>query len=421
MLALLRQRNFGLLWWGGLISFIGDWVLFVTLPLYIYNLTGSVLAMGGMFLVGRLPSILLGSFAGVYVDRWDRKWTLVISSLLLGPLLMLLLLFQSPDQVWIVYLVSLVSNTIRQFSTPAENALLPQLVEEDQLITANALNSLNNNLARLIGPAVGGLVYAALGYSAAILVDVASFIIAGLMIALIAAPSSVTRPQHDHAEEGAAKRNVWLEWVDGLRVVRRNHVVSSLFIVMGISMFAEGILGVLMFVFVQESLRGGAIELGWLLTAQAVGGLLGGLFIGRLGKRYEPWKLVAVGFMLMGLIDLLIFTIPVLAVGLVLFIVVGIPITGLQAGSQTLFQTSVADRYRGRVMGAFGTTGAILLLAGTAIASTLGNAGNVVWFLSAVAILDFLAGVAAWFLFRRGEPASTPRPTVELAQNTAID
>jgi len=420
MLALLRQRNFGLLWWGGLISFIGDWVLFVTLPLYIYNLTGSVLAMGGMFLIGRLPSIFLGSFAGVYVDRWDRKWTLVISSLLLGPLLMLLLFFQSPDQVWIVYVVSLISNTIRQFSNPAENALLPQLVEEDQLITANALNSLNNNLARLIGPALGGLVYGAFGFSTAILVDVASFIIAGGMIALIAAPASVTRPQHDPGDEGATKRNVWLEWVDGLRVIRSNYVVSSLFIVMGINMFAEGILSLLMFVFVQESLRGGATELGWLLTAQAVGGLLGGLFIGRLGKRYEPWKLVAVGFMLMGIIDFLIFTIPILAVGLILFIVVGIPITGLQAGSQTLFQTSVADRYRGRVMGAFGTTGAILLLVGTAIASTLGNAGNVVWFLSAVGILDFLAGVAAWFLFRSAR-STRVRSSTELAGNTAID
>ncbi len=96
MLALLRQRNFGLLWWGGLISFIGDWVLFVTLPLYVYNMTDSVLAMGSMFFVGRLPSILLGSLAGVYVDRWDRKWTLVISSLLLGPLLLLLLFVQAP-------------------------------------------------------------------------------------------------------------------------------------------------------------------------------------------------------------------------------------------------------------------------------------------------------------------------------------
>src|SRR5213076_81546 len=100
MLNVLRQRNFALLWWGGLISFIGDWALFVSLPLFVYKLTGSVLAMGTMFLISRLPSIFLGSVAGVYVDRWDRKWTLVITNLLLAPLLLPMVLVQSPAQIW---------------------------------------------------------------------------------------------------------------------------------------------------------------------------------------------------------------------------------------------------------------------------------------------------------------------------------
>jgi hypothetical protein len=79
MFKLLRQRNFGLLWFGGLISMIGDWVLFIALPIYTYNLTHSSLATGIMFMVGTLPRMLFGSIAGVYVDRWDRQRTMVVA------------------------------------------------------------------------------------------------------------------------------------------------------------------------------------------------------------------------------------------------------------------------------------------------------------------------------------------------------
>src|SRR5919112_881218 len=95
MFSLLRQRNFSLLWFGGLISFIGDWVLIVALPVYVYTLTNSVLATGLMFMVAVLPSIAIGSFAGVFVDRWDRRRTLIVTNLLAAPLLLLLFAVRS--------------------------------------------------------------------------------------------------------------------------------------------------------------------------------------------------------------------------------------------------------------------------------------------------------------------------------------
>ena len=140
MLTLLRQRNFGLLWCGGLISFIGDWVLFVSLPLYILERTGSVVAMGTLFIVNILPGLFLGSVAGVFVDRWDRRHILVATNLMLVPLYSLLLLFTTPDMVWIVYIVGFTGNLIRQLLNPAEMALLPRLVGETDLVTANSLD-----------------------------------------------------------------------------------------------------------------------------------------------------------------------------------------------------------------------------------------------------------------------------------------
>src|SRR6187397_1471168 len=100
MFALLRQRNFSLLWFGGLISYIGDWVLFTALPVFVFTLTGSILATGLMFAITMVPSVVLGSLAGVFVDRWDRRWTLIITNLARAPLWLSLVLVDSPDRIW---------------------------------------------------------------------------------------------------------------------------------------------------------------------------------------------------------------------------------------------------------------------------------------------------------------------------------
>lgn len=82
MFAVLGQRNFALLWVGQVVSLIGDWVLLIALPFYVYALTGSVLATGAMFIAETLPRLVLGSLAGVFVDRWDRRWTMIVADVL---------------------------------------------------------------------------------------------------------------------------------------------------------------------------------------------------------------------------------------------------------------------------------------------------------------------------------------------------
>src|SRR5436305_8812175 len=127
----LRQRNFGLLWFGGLISFIGDWITLVALPVYIYTLTGSVLATGVMWMCMMAPSVVVGSVAGVYVDRWDRRVTMVAANFMMVPLAAVMALAHSADQVWIIYAATLLKSTVANFMEPAENALLPKLVGEE--------------------------------------------------------------------------------------------------------------------------------------------------------------------------------------------------------------------------------------------------------------------------------------------------
>ncbi len=173
MLRILRQRNFGLLWAAGLISLIGDWVLVVGLPVVVYTKTGSTLATMGMVLASLIPAIALGSIAGVFVDRWDRRRLMIVVNVLLAVTLLPLLAVDALG-IWVAYAVLVAASCLAQLFEPAEAALLPSLLEggdERDLVTANALNGLNNQLARIVGPAIGGVAVAAGGLVAVALVD----------------------------------------------------------------------------------------------------------------------------------------------------------------------------------------------------------------------------------------------------------
>ncbi len=156
LLILLRNRNLVLMWWAGLVSWIGNYMLFIALPVYVYNQTGSTLATSFSVIANVLPNIVIGQLAGVLVDRWDYRRTLLMANFALAgvtPLFLTVL----PAPWWLVVPIAFLQSSVGQFIGPAENALLPTLVDGSRLGAANSLNALNNNLARLIGPAVVGL------------------------------------------------------------------------------------------------------------------------------------------------------------------------------------------------------------------------------------------------------------------------
>lgn len=402
MITLLRQRNFGLLWFAGLISMIGDWVLFIALPIYTYNLTQSSLATGIMFMAGTLPRILFGSVAGVFVDRWDRQRTMVIADLSRAVLLLLLLFVRSAEWIWIVYVLAFLQATISQFFGPAENALLPQLVDRSQLVTANSLNALNNNLARLAGPALGGLLLGSFGFHNVVLIDSLSFLLSGIMIALIAQPPLVSGEMDERTEDHAlaAQPRIWQDWLSGLRFVLNNRVVAIIFVVLGVAGIAEGLFNVMFVIFVRQNLGGGALEFGWLTSAQAIGGLIGGLLIGWIGNRIQASRLtglVAVN----GVLILIMVNLSSFPFSLAALLLAGAPLVAASVGIDTLLQLHVADRFRGRVFGALGTSMSILVLLGQGLASLIGDRLGAVSLLTVKGMLDISAGLLVFILLYR--------------------
>lgn len=383
MLAVLRQRNYALLWFGGLISMLGDFVLFVGLPFEIYRLTGSTLASAGMVLAFLVPSILLGSVAGVFVDRWDRRRLMVVVNLLQAVALLPLLLVGELG-LWVAYAVLVVESSLSQLFGPAQVALMPSLLAggKEELLTANALSGVGRHLARLIGPALGGVVVAAGGLAAVGVVDSISFVLSAAMLALIR-PGTMPEPMstHDAASLEHAALSAWRrlarEWRDGLRVVAAEPVLRALLVFALITAVGEGLTSALFVPWVVDALHSDSTGFGWVLSTQAIGGLAGALVIARLGARLRPLPLLIGGALMFGGIDLVLFTYPVLyphiGPALVMLVVVGVPGAAMGAATTTLQQTQTEDRHRGRVVGAIGAVAGMGALVGAIGAGVLGE------------------------------------------------
>jgi MFS family permease len=265
VLATLRHRDFALLWLAGLVSVAGDFAFVVALPLHVYRLTDSALATAGVFVAYFLPGTLIGSVAGVFVDRWDRKRTMVVTDLARTFVLLPLLLL--PDTLAAIYAVTAILGTVGPFFGPAEGALLPTLVGKERLVSANALNSLNDNLGMLVGPAFGALLYAEAGISGVVLVNSASYLGSALLIRLIAADARPDRSGEEPAVGSAWTRMV-SEWRAGLRVVRHDRALSVLFVSWSFVGISEGFFLTLgLTPLVLDVLGGTPAQVGWLGTS----------------------------------------------------------------------------------------------------------------------------------------------------------
>ena len=411
MFKVLRHRNFGLLWVGGVISLIGDWMLFVGLPVFVYSLTNSALATGLTFMIETLPKVLGGSVAGVFVDRWNRKRVMVFCDVIRAIAVSSLLLVQSADMLWLVYIVAAVISLTSQFFNPAEQAMIPHLVSEDLLMAANSTAAVGANLTRLIGPAIAGGLIHLLGFRIVLIIDTVSFLVSGLLISMII--EKIANPAHEESSDQTATGwgSIWRDWIAGLKIVRQSRIVSTIFLIVALIAPAEGIIQVLFVIFVDNNLGGGAEKFGLLLTAQGIGGLTASLLISKLGDNLTPRRLIGISAILNGFILIGIFNFASFPVALGLFVLAGFPIVALMVSVQTLLQKSVPSEYLGRIFGSFSTTMAIMGLVGMGAASFLTDFVGLQPMLNVNAVLFILTGIVALTVMPR--EADVPAAMIE--------
>jgi MFS family permease len=399
---LFRDRSFVALWLGQTISFVGDYFYWLAIPIMVERLTGSALQVGISVIASTLPFLFLGPVAGVFVDRWDRKRTMIVSDVLRGVLVLACLHVQTPDQVWIYYAIAFLMSCISRFFFPAQNAVLPLIVpDEDDLLAANGLMQIVQTAGFLIGPILAGFSIGLWGPQVGFAVDSATYFVSAAGILLMTVPGTGTRSEargDEQATQGQVAA-VWAELRDGIAYLFGNRTMVGILICLSVVQLGIGSIHVVWVPFMQRTFGLGAEGLGAVDAAQGVGMALGGLGLGFFAARFKKkelaaWSITFCGMMiaLMGLAPSfsLAHLVPgldaptavaELAVGerllhmplliLAYSLLLGIALIPAQSSLATMMQLAVPNLKRGRVgsaLNAVTTAAGLLSMAGAAAA-----------------------------------------------------
>lgn len=405
MFQALRNRNVAVLFGAQVISIGGDLVLIVALPFWIYQLTGSAMATGFMFAALTIPQLLFSPIAGVFVDRTDRKRLMVISDLLRAALVACYLVVNTPDQVWLIYIIAFAESVVSQFFRPSVTAILPTLVEgEEELARANAALGSSWAIGQLAGPALGGILVATFGPHAGALFDAVTYLLSAVLVMMLKAP-----PREQVVAQltgaGQAIGEITRELVQGVQVVLDRPILRALIATMGFFALANGITNVLLVVMVKDLWHVGAAELGWVISAQGVGGILGSVIVGALAARVSPRALVIGGGLVAGALFIAMMNQPSVYVAMGLITFLGISVVALDVGVTTLLQLGSDDANRGRVAGLLQTVMAAAALVSIGLTSLLADRVGALWLLNIAGSFFVVGGLMGFFAPRGGGAA----------------
>jgi MFS family permease len=342
----LRYRNYRLFFGGQLISLIGTWMQSVAESWLVYRLTGSSALLGVSAFFSQIPVFILAPIGGTVADRANRHRIIIATQTIsmLLPLTLSALTLSGHVRVWHVFALAGCLGVVNAFDIPARQSFLVQMVGREDLLNAIALNSSMVNGARVIGPAVSGILVAAVGEGWCFLLNGLSYIavIVGLLMMNVPAP-----------ERAGTSKAVVHDTIEGFRFVIRTAPVRALLLLLGIVSFAGMPYAVLMPVFAEQVLHAGPRGLGILMGASGLGALAGALSLAaRSGIRgLGRWVWVsAAGF---GAALVLFSTSRTLWLSVLLLVPVGGSMMVQMASSNTLVQAMVPDALRGRVMAVY--------------------------------------------------------------------
>lgn len=361
----LRHPNYRLFFFGQSISLVGTWITRLASSWLVYRLTGSEFLLGLVAFLGQIPALVISPVAGVYIDRWNRHRVLVITQALsmCQSAALAVLTLSGHITVTDILILQLFQGMVNAFDTPARQSFVVQMVEDRaDLPNAIALNSSLVNGSRMIGPAIGGLLIAAVGEGWCFALDAVSYVaVIGSLLAMTVRPTA-TPPQ---VVPVLAALAAGFRYVAGFAPVR-----SGLLLVAAVSMFGMPY-QVLMPVMASDVLGGGANTLGVLMMATGVGALAGTMYLASRHTVLGLGRKIAQAAMLFGAALIAFSTSSNLWLSLAILPFSGAGFIVALAATNTVIQTVVPETLRGRVMSLYtvaflGTAPIGSLLAGVA-------------------------------------------------------
>jgi MFS family permease len=346
---ILRNRNFTLLWTGQSISLIGDILYFIALNWLILEQTGSALQIGGNVMVDVVGGVIFSSIAGVIVDRWNRRWIMVVSDLIRGGVLLLLLFFVKTGffNIWLIYSATFALRAVSSFFSPAYQSLIPNLLQKDELMIGRSLNISSANLLRATATAFSGVIVAFAGTQIAILINAVSFFFSAALLTLIKPPQSIQETKTNKLTFANFLQDITAGW----KYIRSIPILVGLFIMFTFGDFGAAFTWPVHAIFAEKVLGGGSELYGYLSTASMLGAFAGGYFIGRYNKWFNnrPGKSYALAAFLWGCLSIAFSQSTSIPIALGLRFAIGWALSMIHVPISTLVDTTVSDEFRGRV------------------------------------------------------------------------
>ncbi|NND85165.1 MAG: MFS transporter [Acidimicrobiia bacterium] len=411
MKALFKIRDYRLLWTGQAVSNFGDALTNLALLLTAQRLTGSTAAVATTAIAIALPTLLFGMVAGAYVDRWNRKRVMIVSDFFRTSFVLLFLLVTTPDMMWLLYSVAFIQAALGTFFNPAKGALVPRIVPQDQLLSANSVSQMTQIVFGLIGTAIAGVIAATMETLAlAYILDASTFVISLVAISMI-------RTQGIPERTDIAETHILRDIKEGIQTAFSSRVLVGILVGASILMLGVGAVNVLLVPFIVEDL---AVSEAWFAAfeaSQVVPMVIAATLVAALAARVKPTALITASLAGLGILLALMATATAPWHLMIILFFVGWLITPLQASISTLAQTEVEDHMRGRTGAALNTvlTGsqvASMALAGVA-ATALGTRSVFV----IAGVIAVIASASTLVLFKgvRLRASAVPEPAAEAA------
>jgi MFS family permease len=349
ILRALHHRNYRLFFGGQSVSLIGTWMQQIAMSWLVYRLTNSAFLLGVVSFSSQIPVFLFASIAGVYADRWNRHRILVVTQVLsmIQALTLAVLTMTGVVHVWQIIGLGICLGVINAFDMPTRQSFIVEMIEKpDDLGNAIALNSFMFNGARLVGPAVAGILIGFLGEGVCFLINGVSFI--GIIVALLAIKVP-KRKKEVHTSR------LWHDLKEGYSYAFGFAPIRYILLQLGVMSFMGMAYSVLMPVFAKDVLHGGPHTLGFLMAATGIGALTGAVYLASRQTILGLGRLIAIASAIFGAGVIAFSLSTVLVVSLSMMFVVGFGMIVQLASSNTILQSIVEEDKRGRVMSIYAT------------------------------------------------------------------
>ncbi len=363
----LSHRNYRLFFGGQGISLIGTWMQQIAMNWLVYRLTHSALLLGIVGFTSRIPTFLLASLAGVLADRWNRHRILVSTQTLsmIQAMILAILVLTGTIAVWHIILLSLFLGLINALDIPTRQSFVVEMIEKkEDLGNAIALNSSMVNGARLLGPSLAGILIAALGEGMCFLLNGISFI--AVILALLAMEIKPKQREIQSSEVFQGLKEGF-SYAFGFAPIRSVLLLLALVSLMGMPFT------VLMPIFAEKILNGGAQALGFLMGATGVGAIIGSIYLASRRSVLGLGRIIVISSSLFG-IGLIAFSLSRLFwLSLLMMLLTGFGMMVEMASSNTVLQTIVEEDKRGRVMSFYTMAFMGMVPFGSLLAGSLAN------------------------------------------------